>query len=162
MEIRRYRIGEEEKLWRLFFDTMHQVLGPLYTKEQMERWAPVERDAEAWAKRTAEKNPFVALEKGQILGFAELEPNGHIDNFYCHQHFQRMGIGSALLHAVESEARKQNNPKLFSETNEHAVHFFKAKGFEVMEERTNMVCGAPAKQFIIQKWLSSPGGLKVW
>src|SRR5438045_1487307 len=153
MQIRRYQKGEEEKLWNLFFNTMHTILGPHYTKEQMERWAPVKRDPKEWAKRVAEKNPFVAVDHEEIVDYAELEESGHIDNFYSHKDFQGKGVGSALLHAVETEARRHKCPRLFSETNAFAIHFFRAKGFEVLEERDNIVCGAPAKQFIIQKRL---------
>lgn len=36
----------------------------------------------------------------QIVGFAEFEPNGHIDCFYCHHEWIGKGIISALMKEI--------------------------------------------------------------
>ena len=79
MEIRRYRPGEEAEIWRLYFDTTHQIVACEYTAEQIERWAPADVDIEAWSRKLARTRPFVAVAENAIVGFAELEPDGHID-----------------------------------------------------------------------------------
>lgn len=40
MQVRRYKPGEEEEIWQLYHDTTHIINGEVYTKEQVERWAP--------------------------------------------------------------------------------------------------------------------------
>ena len=151
MEIRRYRLGEEDSLWALYFNTTHHVIAREYTQAQVNSWAPADADMEAWAERLATKNPLVAIEDGQIVGFAELEPDGHIDYFYCHHEWQRCGVGTALLQIVETEAKCFGLDALHAEVSTTAVAFFRAKGFEVIEERENIVCGAPAKQYLMRK-----------
>lgn len=155
MEIRRYRLGEEIELWELYFNTRHQIVAKAYTIDQVNRWAPSDTDMEAWAQRVARKNPFVAVENNQIVGFAELEGDGHIDYFYCHHDWQRKGVGTLLLGALEAEAQDRGIEVLLAEVSATGVDFFKAKGFEVTEERTNIVCAAPAKQYEMRKSIDS-------
>ena len=151
MLIRRYRPGEGAELWALSFNTTRTIVAQAYTSAQVERWAPANADMEAWAERLARTNPLVAVEGGHILGFAELEPDGHIDYFYTHHAWQGRGVGSALLHAVEVEAKRAGLDVLHAEVSATAVAFFQVKGFEVTSEREPIVCGAPAKQYLMRK-----------
>lgn len=153
MVARRYNPGEEQELWQLYHDTTHFINGKYYTKEQVERWAPPDKDMTEWKERLKQKNPFVVVENDAILGFAELEPNGHIDYFYTHHKWQGKGVGSALYQAVEEEAFRQNLPCLYAEVSIPAKEFFLKKGFKVVEEKNKIVCGTPAKNFMMKKEL---------
>ena len=157
MEIRRFQIGEEAALWSVYFGSTRNVVAQEYTAAQVRRWAPNNPDMEAWTRRLARTRPFVAVINGELVGFAELEPDGHIDYFYCHQDFQRRGIGSALLAAVEDEARRLGFSSLFAEVSTTGIPFFLAKGFLIEEERTKLVCNAPAKQSLVRKRLEMLG-----
>lgn len=99
MQIRRYKPGEEEELWQLYHDTTHIINGDAYTKEQVERWAPHDKNMDEWKERIKVKNPFVVVQDDKIVGFAELEADGHIDYFYTHHQWQGKGIGSMLYSA---------------------------------------------------------------
>lgn len=151
MDIRRYRPGEEIELWQLYFNTTHQIVAKEYTIDQVNRWAASDADMSVWTERLARKNPFVAVENDQIIGFAELEKDGHIDYFYCHHEWQRKGVGTLLLGVIEAEARDQGIDAIYAEVSTTAVDFFTSKGFEVTKERTNIVCEAPAKQYEMRK-----------
>jgi putative acetyltransferase len=131
MNIRRYRPGEEERLWQLYYDTTHIINGKYYTPEQCERWAPAVVDMPRWRERIGARNPFVAEENGRILGFGELEPDGHIDYFYCDHAHQRRGIGRLLYEAIEKEARRLKIPCLHAAVSVTARAFFLRMGFEV-------------------------------
>lgn len=151
MQVRRYIPGEEEEIWQLYYDTTHNIIGKVYTKEQVERWAPHNKDMDEWKERLKNKNPFVVVEDDTIIGFAELEPDGHIDYFYVHYKWQRKGVGSMLYNAIEEEAINQKIPHLFAEVNVSAKEFFLKQGFEVLEEKNNIICGAPALNFMMKK-----------
>jgi ribosomal protein S18 acetylase RimI-like enzyme len=151
--VRRYAPGEEPDLWRLYHDTTHLVNGRDYTAEQCARWAPAEKDMDEWARRIGERNPFVAERDGVILGFAELEADGHIDCFYVHHAHQREGVGRALHDAVEAEARRLGLDHLRAEVSVTARAFFEAMGFEIVHRRENVVCGAVAPNFVMRKSL---------
>jgi GNAT superfamily N-acetyltransferase len=153
MEVRRYSPGEEEELWHLYYHTTHRIVSQFYTKEQVERWAPRDKDMDAWKARIEEKNPFIAVDNRVIIGFAELDPDGHVDNFYTHHQWQGKGVGSALYARVETEAIRQKLPFLYAEVSLPAKEFFLKQGFEILKEQHNIVCGSPAPNFIMKKML---------
>jgi GNAT superfamily N-acetyltransferase len=155
MEIRRYEPGEERELWRLYYNTTHRIVAQKYTLDQVNRWAPSANDEDAWIERLARSNPFVAVLDNRIVGFAELETNGHIDYFYCHHEVQSKGVGTALMQAVEMHAQSLGIKRLFAEVTTTGMHFFSARGFSIMEERNNIVCDAPAKQYLMEKHLDT-------
>jgi ribosomal protein S18 acetylase RimI-like enzyme len=155
MHIRRYIPGEEDEIWALYYNTTHRIVAREYTEAQVNRWAPPDVDRTAWARKLARTNPFVATESGRILGFAELEEDGHIANFYCHHQRQGEGIGTALLRALEAAAADGRVAVLRAEVSTVAAGFFEARGFRVIEERTNTVCGSPARQFIMEKSIAT-------
>jgi len=155
MVIRRYKPGDEERLWQLYHDTTHIINGRVYTPEQCERWAPAIVDMPKWKDRIRMKNPFVADEDGKILGFGELEADGHVDYFYCAHDCQRQGVGTRLYEAIEAEARRMSIPRLHAAVSVTAKAFFLRMGFEVVKEQHNVVCGTIAPNFIMQKVLAA-------
>lgn len=103
----------------------------------------------------SETNPFVAEENNQLVGFAELAANGHIDCFYCAHDWQRKGVGSALLQAVEHEASKQGISRIFAEASISAKGFFEKKGFSVEGEHMVSLRGAPFVSYLVAKRIVS-------
>src|SRR5215471_9749588 len=71
MEIRRYKLGEEAAVWTVYFAATRESVGRDYHPDLIERWAPQEQDMKAWGERLAQKNPFIAIVDGQIVGMAE-------------------------------------------------------------------------------------------
>lgn len=151
IEIRRYQPGEEKEIWSVYYGSTRVVVARDYTKAQILRWAPDDKDMEEWSERLKKMNPFVAILNSQIVGFAEIENDGHIDHFYCHKDFQGQGVGSSLLERLEAEARELGVTTMYAEVSVTAYSFFRARGFEVTEERENIVCEAPAKQYLMRK-----------
>ena len=153
MQVRRYKPGEEDQLWQLYHDTTHIINGEVYSKEQVECWAPHDKNMDEWKERIKKKNPFVAVEDGKIVGFAELEPDGHIDYFYAHHQWQGKGVGSMLYSAIEKQAISQKMSRLYADVSVVAKGFFLKQGFEVLKEQNNIICGAPAPNFKMEKKL---------
>ena len=154
MIIRRYRPGEEAEIWNVYYTSTRHIVSQDYTLAQIERWAPNEYDIMNWRERIAKKDPFVALINEEIVGFAELEMDGHIDCFYCHHEFQRQGIGARLMEKIFTEANQLGLDRLFAEVSSTARDFFKAKGFKIEQETNHIVCGQPAKQYLMSKALN--------
>jgi putative acetyltransferase len=101
MLIRLYHAGDLGQIVRLFFNTVHTVNRRDYTLEQVNAWVPAVPSEGSWAERYRTRMIFVADDRGAIAGFAELEPNGHIDCFYCHADYQRQGVGKRLYQYLE-------------------------------------------------------------
>ncbi|MDM8563687.1 GNAT family N-acetyltransferase [Candidatus Marithioploca araucensis] len=155
MKNRRYHQGEEQALWSLFYNSVHKVNSKDYSQAQIEAWAPSEWDMPQWKNRLRRTNPFVAEENGQLLGFAELEHNGHIDCFYCAHNWQRKGVGSALLNAIEANASKQGIARLYAEASITAKGFFESKGFSIEGEQTVSLREVQFTNYAVSKHISS-------
>ena len=153
MEIRRYNHGEERAIWNVVFHATHESIARDYYADLIERWAPGDKDMGQWADRLAQKNPFVAVVTGEIVGMAEIDRDGFIDYFYVRPNRQRKGIGKALLTALEAEAAKCEVSLIFADVSITAKSFFLSRGFCVSEARSNVILGHPAPNFRMQKRL---------
>ncbi|MES0371541.1 MAG: GNAT family N-acetyltransferase [Mariprofundaceae bacterium] len=155
MNIRRYRQGEEDVLWQLLYNTVHHVNIQDYSSEQLNAWAPDDWDMEQWKERLLGSRPFVVEAEDQVVGFAELESSGHIDCFFCDQHWLGKGVGSLLLSAIETEAKNQELTYIFTEASITAKEFFKKKGFSIGHEKIVMLRGVQFPYYGAIKQISS-------
>jgi putative acetyltransferase len=151
MKIRTYKIEDTEEIINLFYDTIHEVNIRDYTKAQVDAWAPKNMDIEVWVGRLKSKFTYVAEESNKIIGFGELEANGHIDCFYCHKDFQRKGIGTSILEQIESKARSLRIKKLFTEASITAKPFFESKNFIVVRKQEVEFRGQKFINFVMEK-----------
>lgn len=81
-----------------------------------------------WRERVRARDPFVAENDGELLGFAELMADGRIDYFYCHHRHRREGAGRRLYQAIGSEARRLGLPRLRAAVSITAKPFFARMG----------------------------------
>ena len=71
----------------------------------------------------------------EIVGMAEIEPDGFIDYFYVHPAWQGRGVGKALLAALESEAAQLGVKMIWADVSITANEFFLSRGFRITESR---------------------------
>ena len=96
-----------------------------YSPEQVAMWA-----ATADVARTAARcgdGRFVVVaqdEAGSLLGFADLEADGHLDLLYVAPEAERLHVGSHLYGAIEAHARRRGLHRIFVEASELARPLF--------------------------------------
>ncbi|RYD39826.1 MAG: GNAT family N-acetyltransferase, partial [Verrucomicrobiaceae bacterium] len=73
--VRRYQPGDHPSIARIFHQAIHRLACRHYTPAQLHAWAG-EKD---WLTRCENKQPFVKIHDGKVVGFIELDPDGHID-----------------------------------------------------------------------------------
>ena len=154
MRVRTYEISDTKQIVKLFYDTVHEVNIRDYTKAQVDAWAPADIDIESWTKSLSSKFTFVAEEGETIVGFGQLEGNGHIDCFYCHKDFQRQGIGRIILEQIDAKARNSGIKKLFTEASITAKAFFESYGFMVVKKQEVERRGQKFINFAMEKIIS--------
>ena len=151
MRVRTYEIGDTQQIVKLFYDSVHEVNIRDYTQAQVDAWAPADMDIESWTKSLSSKFTFVAEEGEKIAGFGELEASGHIDCFFCHQDFQRQGVGRLILKQIESKAQKLGIKKLFTEASITARLFFESQGFIAIGKQEVERRGQKFINFVMEK-----------
>lgn len=151
MVIRPYRDSDFDQVVSLFFNTIHKVNIQDYTLEEVNAWAPVKPDLQRWKASFSNKFVYIAEDKNQVVGFGELESNGHIDRFYVHHEYIGRGVGSAIYKAIESKAKELDLSRLFVEASITAKKFFEAKGFKETAFQLAVIRNVALKQYAMEK-----------
>lgn len=131
--IRNYIAEDAPHLATIFHSAIHTIPESIYNMEQKQAWAPEPSEAnfEKWQKRIEVKKPFIAVYKGTVVGFIELEINGHIDCLYVSPDAQRLGVASQLLQYAVNEARAFGLKALHVEASKVAKPFFLHNDFTI-------------------------------
>ncbi len=151
MIIREFKDNDTEAIVHLFTETVRKINIKDYSKEQIEAWAPQNPDLHKWRNRLVKTITFVAEEDKRIIGFAQLENNGHIDCFYIAYDFINKGVGSKLLLEIEERAKSLSITKLFTEASITAKQFFLRKDFIVLKEQFVELRGTKFKNYVMEK-----------
>jgi len=135
MDVRKFRQGDEQELWELFYNTIHNVNIQDYDKAQVAAWAPDDLDMNFVVQKFRDIDPIVITQDGKIIGYADIQLDGYIDHLYCHHEFQGQGVGSMLFAALEKKAKENTISKMYSNVSITARPFFEAMGFSVEKEQ---------------------------
>ncbi|MEL6911584.1 MAG: GNAT family N-acetyltransferase [Cyanobacteria bacterium J06629_2] len=135
MKIRRFQPQDTEQIAWLFHNTVRQINIQDYSERQVAAWSPDDIYFRDWSKIGGDRFTYVATENEKVLGFGELESNGHIDCFYIHHRYQRQGIGTSIYQAIELKAQELNLTRLFTEASITAKPFFLNQGFKILESQ---------------------------
>ena len=154
--IRNYEGGDVFQIVRLFYETVRSVNRADYSEEQVRTWAPGIPDPETWHARMADRRTLVAEEGGEVVGFAELEEDGHLDMLYVRGDSVGRGVGRRLYRAVEREARGRGLGQIFTEASVTARPFFERRGFRMVREQTIVRRGVELTNFAMEKPLRPP------
>ena len=155
-KIRCYGARDAPQPARLFYGTVHSVNRQDYSEEQLRAWAPGVPDPEEWHARMAGRRTLVAEEGGEVVGFAELEDDGHLGMLYVRGDAVGRGVGQRLYQAVEREGRRRRLGQIFTEASITARPFFERQGFRVVREQTVSRRGVSMTNFAMEKPLSPP------
>ncbi|MGI8936578.1 MAG: GNAT family N-acetyltransferase [Phormidesmis sp.] len=153
IKIRLFKAQDADQVAQLFHQTVREVNACDYSSAQVNAWAPDDIHFRDWVAVCLSRFTYVAEEAGAIAGFAELEPDGHIDCFYCHKDYQRRGVGSQLYQAIEAKALELPVNRLFVEVSITAKPFFQRMGFAIVKEQTVDRRGETFTNFAMEKFL---------
>ena len=149
--VRPYRHEDAGQIAVLFRDTVRTVNLADYTQAQVEAWAPAEAYPDRWDAKLGGRATFVAAARDEVVGFADVEPDGHLDHLFVHHRYQRRGIATALHAAVEAAARQAGAGRLFTEASITARPFFLRTGYVELRCQTVTVRGVDLTNFVMEK-----------
>jgi putative acetyltransferase len=123
----------------LFRDTIRRINCRDYTLEQVMAWAPDDIDESRWARKLSSRLSLVAEWDAVLLGFGDIEEDGHLDHLYVHADHQGAGIGRALVQGLEAAVLARGCRRVFTEASITARPFFERHGYHVLQQQT-VVC----------------------
>ncbi len=151
VQVRSAQRSDSAALAQLFYDTVHSMNCQDYSQSQLEAWAPSLKDPLCWWPQYKSQWTFVAELNAKIVGFCELDLDGHIGCFYCHYQHQRQGVGSALFRTIERIALDNSLTELEAEVSITARPFFEHRDFYVVRSQQVERNGVPLCNFFMKK-----------
>jgi len=155
MDIEIYTPDRVHEIADLFYQSVHAINPGVYSHDQKEAWAPTPPDYEKWSARLKIKQPFLGIIDNRVVGFMELDPDGHIDCTYTHPDFQGRGVASALYEHLEIEAIGRHLNRLYVDASIIAKPFFAHRGFNLIQENNVQRNGNTLKNYTMEKHLST-------
>lgn len=152
--IRPYVPEDVDACAALFFRAVREVASRDYDADQIAAWAPdgpVDRDR--WAARLGGRPTYVATLGSAIIGFSDLEPDGHIDMLFVHAEHQGRGVAGALLAHIEAQALTAGLDRLLTEASLTAQPVFERRGFQVIAAQDVTLRGQTLRNFRMEKRL---------
>jgi putative acetyltransferase len=134
-DLRRYVPAACDATVEIFLRAIREVASRDDTPVQIEAWAKAE-DRQLWAERRASRPTWIAEAEGLSIGFADLEPDGHLDMMFVHPDHQGIGAASSLLRRIEAEAVKLDLKRIFTEASLTGRPFFERRGFVVLTQQS--------------------------
>jgi putative acetyltransferase len=150
--VRPYRADDAAILADLYARSV-RYFGPRnYSQEQVEIWAGT-ACAERIAQRSSDgRQVFVAVNaQGAVLGWGDLEPDGHLDFLYSAPEAEGMGVGSTICTAIEEQARADRIQRIYVEASELARPLFEKRGFTVICRNDFAIEGVAIHNFSMEK-----------
>ena len=134
--IRKAAAAERDRLRDIYRDAV-RVAGPQrYTASRVAGWMTSADDVDAWDQWLREGSTWVAVETRDpqcAIGVALMWPADQVHLLYVDPAFHRRGIASALLAAVEPEARDRGITSLTTDASLISHPVFVGQGYQVVE-----------------------------
>ncbi|OWV96761.1 GNAT family N-acetyltransferase [Rhizobium sp. R693] len=153
LTLRRYVPADCDNAAEIFLRAIREVASRDYTPAQIEAWARVD-DRQVWTERRASRPTWIAEVQDLPIGFADLEPDGHLDMMFVHPDHQGIGAASTLLQRIEAEAQKLGLKRISTEASLTARPFFERRGFVVLARQSVEKRGQTLANFRMEKLLS--------
>ena len=147
MNLRPYRPADCPALAELFTQTVHTVNARDYTPEQLDAWAPADRDLTAWDQSFQGHFALVAVEGETLLGFGDITPTGYLDRLYVHQDHLRQGIATALCERLEGLVQGP----IITHASYTARPFFAQRGYRLVQAQAVERRGVKLTNFVMRK-----------
>lgn len=127
-----------------------------YSAEQVRAWLPQPPSVDTVLARTGDgRRTLVACADDRVVGYVDLEDDGHIDHMYCAPEAVGRRVASRLYDEVEQLALVHGIQRLYVEASEAARRVFERKGFLVDERREWELRGVMIHNYAMSKALRS-------
>lgn len=151
LSVRLYQPTDLDAVIAIFLGAIREVASKDYDQSQINAWAQIDR--KVWEERCLSRPTWVAVLDQVIVGFSDLEPNGHLDRMFVHPVYQGIGVATLLLQTIETAALGDGLPRVFTEASLTAQPFFEKRGFQTLEQQQVAVRGQTFTNFRMEKMI---------
>jgi putative acetyltransferase len=133
LTIRSYRAEDVAEIARAFYASVREVASSRYDAAQVRAWANEVPNIVTTRARLEQptRTTYVAELDGTIVGFIEIEDDGHLDMLFRTPAGAGLGVAAKLYAAAESRARERGVASIVTEASLLAEPFFAKHGFAV-------------------------------
>lgn len=151
MHIRTATLEDQDKITKLFRETILQINSKDYSDEQVETWAARADHTSKWRDRIRHQYFIIAEREGEILGFGSINRDGYLDTIFVHKDHQHEGVGTALLDKLLVYSREQGRSEVFTEASLTARPFMEKHGFRTQKPQQKVIDGVVFVNFSMVK-----------
>jgi putative acetyltransferase len=158
MIIRKFQDSDINQIVSLFYETVHTINAQDYSADQLQAWAPKDEEfakIAAWKISLSRNITYIAEMNGEIVGFADMTSEGHLDRLYIHKDYQGQGIAFALVNRLEAEAKEIGLAEMDTEASITAKPFFERQGYQSIQLQVVERKGVKLVNFKMTKQLSN-------
>lgn len=149
MLLRAYTTADASATFDVFTRAIRQTASQDYTPEQVNAWAH-DRKLLDWDRDRATATTQVAELHGALVGFTDVDSDGHIDMLYVDPEYERRGIASILMSWVIETANAAGIVALTTHASITARPFFETHGFAVVEECQPVIHGVEFTNYLMK------------
>ncbi|WP_334177294.1 GNAT family N-acetyltransferase [Pseudoxanthomonas sp.] len=154
VSLRPYRPDDAAALSDLYARSVRHYGPRAYTPAQIAAWAATARVERTAARCSDGRHVRVAQDDaGRVLGFGDLEADGHLDYLYVAPEAEGLRIGSLLYAALEAHAHQQGIARLHVEASELARPLFERRGFTLIARNDLVLAGVAIHNYRMEKRL---------
>lgn len=142
--VRGYEPGDAAALANVMWRSVRLAALADYSVTQTDAWLPAARSPEAMHRWASDgRRVVVATSCDDVVGYIDLELDGHIDHLYCAPEVIGTGVAAALYARLEREAIAAGLAQLRVEASEGGRRFFEKQQF-LLECRQDLTLGGVA------------------
>jgi putative acetyltransferase len=150
--LRAYQPSDAAKLASLYHRSVLHYGPQAYSHDQVRVWAETISAEKISARSGDGRHVIVAVDiEDNILGWGDLESDGHIDFLYSAPEAHGCRVGSTLYSALEQHARAMSMPRLYVEASELAKRLFTNRGFVLLHRNDFILGGVAIHNFSMEK-----------
>lgn len=150
MIIKKFDRRDLNQIFNLLRETILTINLGDYSKKQVELWAKSVTNIVFWEERLEQSFVYVAAIDREIVGLGSFSEK-EVDLLYTHKDYQRQGIASKLLSAIEKKAKTEDLVEIYTEASITAKPFFESHGYTIMKKQTKNLDGIEFINFLMKK-----------
>ena len=153
--LRPFREDDAEGLAAVYERAVRVIGARDYSAEQVEAWVAQGPRAERLRQKITDgRRGWVAVDDAdRVMGFADLEADGHIDFLYVDPDAAGQGVAARMLDELERVARSTGVERLYVEASEPARRVFERRGYRVTERRDFEIGGVGIHNYAMERRL---------